>query len=232
MGHDWRDWSSPESPWLREGYFISYERGGVRYYEHILFRDFAHFENLWFESINPDEESGPMVIEDLVQTIGYDADTTMNQLWQLIFGISGQVYVYIEHPTDIHRHGVPKVPKPRKELREVSHYEEWMSPFIEPTFLTEHIIMKPGFDRLNISMYNPETIAIQPRLNFIIAKLIAERVGKEEDGVLTTPQIPGNADRTAKLRAKWSEALDKLYRRVIPHRPLTLMPVRAPEAEV
>jgi len=27
---------------------------------------------------------------------------------------------------------------------------------------------------------------------------------------------------------RWKETLDKLYRRVIPHRPLTILPVRAP----
>jgi len=176
---DWKNWVGPDSPWLMEGYFLSYVREGIRYYEWIAFRDLAHYEYNWHETIHAGEESGPQVPTDLVLTQGYDKDNTTNQLWQLIFGIEGQAYIYIELPTDIHRHGIPKVAKPRKELREVSHFEEYMSPFKEPSFLTEHIMMRPGFDRINLSAYNPESIDLRPRLNIIINKMVTERVGTE-----------------------------------------------------
>lgn len=228
---DWKNWTGPDSPWLQEGYFLSYVKDGVRYYEWIAFRDLAHYEFNWWETINPLTESGPQVPDDLVPTQGYDEQTATNQLWQLIFGIEGQAYIYVELPTDIHRHGIPKVPKPRREFREVSHFEEYMSPFLEPSFLTEHIMMKTGFDRINLSAYNPQTIAIRPRLNIFLNKIATERVGTEQYGVLSTPTVPDNPTRTEQLRAKWSETLDKLHRRQIPHRPLTLMPVRAPETE-
>jgi hypothetical protein len=228
---DWRNWTGPESPWLQEGYFVSYVRDTVRYYEHIRDRDLAHYEYEWSETIASLSESGPYVPEDLVPTQGYDSENATNQIWQVIFGIEGQVYIYIELPTDTHRHGVPKVPKPRRELREVSHFEEWMSPFKEPSFLTEHIMMKPGYDRVNISAYNPQDISVTPRLNFFIAKLVTERIGTEQYGVLNTPVIPDNPSRTDQLKARWMETLEKLYRRQIPHRPLTLKPVWAPETE-
>jgi len=181
--------------------------------------------------MEPDGEWGPAVDENFMPTIGYDPDTTLNQIWQTIFGIDGQVYIYVEIPTDIHRHGLPKVPKPRRELRTVSHFEEYLSPFYEPSFLTEHILMKPGFDRINLSAYNPQPIAMTPSLNWIVAKLQTERVGTEEYGVLRTPVIEGDTDKTERIRQKWEETLDKLYRHQIPCRPLTLMPVRAPETE-
>lgn len=208
----WRDWSS----WIKEGYFISYEVDGVRYYEHVLARDFAHWVYVWPEAVGPGEESGPTVPSELQVTVRYNPDTGLNRIWQVIFGIEGQVYVYVEHPTDIHRHGLPKLPKPTSTERKVSHFEEWMSPFHEPSFITEHFLLRPGYDRMALSIYNPQDVSVTPKLNFLIAKLVTERIGKEEAGVLT-PRVE-----------RFRETLDKLARRVIPHRPLTLRPVRAP----
>jgi len=224
----WTDWSD----WIREGYFISYLRDGIRYYEHIIARDFAHYVYNWHETIGAGDTSGPTVPEDLTMTMGYDPDTTHNRIWQTIFGLKGQVYIYIELPTDIHRHGVPKRPKPDSTMRAVSQFEEYMSPYFDPSFITEHIMMKPGFDRINLEAYNPNAIDMTDvRLNFYIAKLTSERVGKELYGVLSTPVMRGNPEATDRLKIKWSETLDKLYKRQIPSRPLTLMPVRAPAAD-
>lgn len=226
---DWKEWSD----WIREGYFISYEHEGVRCYEHVISRDFAHWVLMW-DSIASGQESGPTVPPYLEITKGYDRRTNTNQFWQLIFGIVGQVYVYIELPTDLHRHGIPKLTKPSSADRAISHFEEWMSPYLEPTFITEHIMMRPGYDRINISMYNPTAITITPRLNFMIAKFITERVGTQEGSMLLTPTVEGDpADPAVKrkndlLKARWQETLEKLYKRQIPHRPLTLEPVRAP----
>ena len=209
---DWKDWSS----WIREGHFVSYVREGVRYYEHVIARDLAHYVYEWPETIEAGEESGPYVPEKLEVTKGYDKTTNTNRIWQLVFGIKGQVYIYVELPTDIHRHGIPKAPKPSRELREVSHFEEWMSPFQEPSFITEHIMMRPDTYRIAFSAYNPNDIDVKPYLNIFIAKLVTERIGTEQGGVLTPAQ------------PRFREVLEKLYKRVIPHRPLTLMPVRAP----
>jgi len=210
------DWSDG---WIREGYFISYYRDGVRYYEHVIARDIAHYEYEWHETISAGQASGPKVPNNLVVTKGYDAKTNLNRIWQLIFGIKGQVYIYVELPTDIHRHGLPKIPKPSAELRKISHFEEWMSPYQEPSFITEHFMLKPGFDRMAFSAYNPQDIDIKPWLNIFVNRMITERIGYEQNGVLTP------------MANRWKEVLEKLYKRVIPHRPITLMPVRAPAAE-
>jgi len=209
---DWKEWSG----WLQEGYFISYYREGVRYYEHIIQRDFAHYVYTWPEMILPLQTSGPFVPEKLEVTRGYDPKTNTNRIWQVIFGIRGQVYVYVELPTDLHRHGIPKAPKPSTDLREVSHFTEGMSPFYEPSFITEHIMIRPETHRIALSAYNPNTTWQLPKLNFMIAKLTTERIGTVQAGVLK-PAEP-----------RFREVLEKLYRRVIPHRPLTIMPVRAP----
>jgi hypothetical protein len=209
----WQEWSD----WLREGYYISYrDQNMVRYYEHVLFRDFARYVYTWPESVPPDETSGPYYPEDLEITMGYDSATGINNIWQMIFGIKGQVYLYVMFPADTKRHGLPKEPWTRTGMREVAHYEEWMSPFKEPSFLTEHFLKRPDLFRIGFEAYNPETVSITPKLNMIIAKLQTERVGTEQGGVLK----PTNE--------RFSELLDKLHRRVIPHRPLTLYPVALP----
>jgi len=213
---DWKEWSQG---WLMGGHYISYVRDGVRYYEHVIARDLAHYSYEWHETISSGQPSGPKIPSYLIVTKGYNEKTNTNRIWQLIFGIKGQVYIYVELPSDIHRHGLPKVPKPSPDLREISHFEEWMSPYQEPTFLTEHFMMKPGFDRIAFSAYNPQDIDIKPWLNIFVNRMVTERIGTEQNGVLKP-----TANR-------WKEILEKLYKRVVPHRPITLMPVRAPAAE-
>ena len=209
----WQDWSS----WLREGYFISYLRDGVRYYEYIVQRDFGHWEYDWDETVDAESTSGPYTPATLEITRGYDEQTNTNRLWQLIFGIKGQSLIYIELPTDIHRHGIPKDPKPSSNNRYTSHFEEYMSPFYEPSFITEHILMRPETQQISFDAYNPDaTDDTDLRLNILLAKLATERVGTSTAGVLTPTQ------------SRWRDTLEKLYKRQIPMRPLTILPVRAP----
>jgi len=215
---DFKDWSEG---WLREGWFLTYFRDNTRFYEHIVARDFAHYEYDWPETISALSTSGPYVPDDLEITKGYDASNRSNQLWQLIFGIKGQVYIYVELPTDIHRHGLPKRAKPSSDLREVSHFEEFMSSFHEPTFMTEHFMMRPDTLKIDFSAYNPQNIAMpNVKLNIMINKMITERIGTIEVSGSSVVQIPANE--------QYREVLDKLYRRLVPCRPITLLPVRAP----
>jgi len=87
---------------------------------------------------------------------------------------------------------------------------------MEPSFITEHFMLRPETSRIAFSAYNPQDISVKPYLRIMIAKLVTERLGTEQAGVLTP------------THDRWRETLDKLYRRVIPHRPITLLPVRAP----
>ena len=217
----WKEWSDG---WIKEGYFISYLKDGVHYFEYVLMRDFGHYEWEWGyppeaapQTILAGQESGPYVPDYLELTKAYDEKTKLNQIWQVIWGMKGQVLLYVELPTDTHRHGIPKVPKPRTNLRRVSHFEEWMSPFDEPCFITEHFMMRPDLDRINFSAYNPNA-QDEPDLvlNFFLNKMVTERIGTVTNGV----QEPTSD--------KWSETLDKLYRRLIPVRPISLYPVMAP----
>lgn len=212
------------SDWLKEGHFISYSAEGVRYYEHIINRDLAHWEYQWPETVEAEADSGPFVPDDLQVTRGYQPNDNTNIIWQMIFGIDGQCFVYVELPTDIHRHGIPKDPKPSSANRYTSHFTEWMSPYYEPSFCTEHFMLNPWTQQIAFDVYNPhEEDLTDLRLNIFIAKLLTERVGDEtygERGVILTPKAN-----------RFQEALDKLYRRVIPHRPLPLYPVWSPASE-
>lgn len=221
---DWRNWSQ----WIQEGHYISYERDRVTYYEYVVMRDFGHWEYNWPELIATVSTSGPYVPDDLEITRGYDEKNNTNQIWQMIFGIESEVLIYVELPTDLHRHGIPKDPKPSAANRYTSHFEEWMSPFNEPSFITEHIMMRPETLQVALSAYNATEISMRPRLNICLAKLLTERVGTEDGGELTTASVKTNKNLTARLGVKWGDVLEKLYRHQVPCKPLTIQPVRAP----
>lgn len=217
MTSEWKEWSS----WLREGYYISYAEDGLRAYEHILYRDWAHWELVWEDRIPPGGNMEMEIPDEMEITRGYDGKSGRNNIWQMIFGIKSQVYIYIELPTDTYRHGLPKKPKPDAHFREVAHFEEYMSPFKEPSFITEHFLKRPNLSRIAFDAYNPENIYLQPRLNIMVAKLVTERLGQEEydenGNLVLTP-----------FRSAYKDTLDKLNKRSIPHRPLTLLPIRMP----
>jgi hypothetical protein len=200
------------SRWILEGQYVKYRIEDTIYYAEVAARDFAHWEYTWSESVSPGSMSGPVRLDDL-------EITKKNHLWQLIFGIKGQVYVYIELPTDIHRHGIPKVPKPSTTTPETSHFTEEMSPYAEPSFITEHYMMRPVNTFVAISVYNPtqNNISITPKFNFWINKMILNPIGSGPVDSAPVASQPHLAD-----------LLDKLYRRVVPCKPITLQPVRAP----
>jgi hypothetical protein len=219
---DFKDWSEG---WIKEGYYISFLKANEYYFERVVMRDLLHYEWDWsdpegnLEAIPALQDAGPVVPEFLEVTKEYDPDKNENRIWQVIFGIKGQVYIYVELPADTHRHGLPKVPKPRSNLPRVSHFEEWMSPFDEPSFITEHFMMRPDLDRIAFSAYNPNNQVAQEgkvTLNFFINSMVTERVGTVVNGSLNPTS------------SRWQETLDKLWRGLIPCRPITLYPVTMP----
>lgn len=221
---DFRNWSDG---WLREGYYISYIRDGTVFYEHIIQRDLGHYVFDWTGTaasggvaptgITTGTESGPHVDPLFEITKGYDKSTNTNHIWQVIFGIKGEVYVYIELPTDLHRHGIPKRPKPGSTQWDVSHFTEEMSQFLCPTFITEHFMMRPETLQIAISIYNPNTITMTDvKINFFINKMVTRRIGTVANGV------------PSPSRSRFADLLNKLYRHQIPCRPITFLPVRAP----
>ena len=227
---DFKDWSAG---WIKDGQNISYRREGIQYFEKIVRRELLHWEYPWHENIVHGTQSGPEVPEILEITKGYNKKSHINHIWQVIFGIKGQVYVYVELPTNIHRHGLPKQAKPGTTNRAVSHFEDWMSPYHEPTFLTEHFMMRPITERINLTAWNPEEDYVRGGmrsviLNFFINSMATERIGTayydDELGLVLEPE-----------RKIMKQTLDKMYTHQIPVRPITLtgvpMPAAAPRGE-
>jgi hypothetical protein len=215
---DWKEWSEG---WLKEGYYISYLVDGITYYERVVMRDFAHYVYVWPETIGIGETSEGHIPEDLEVTRGYDPKTNLNHIWQIIFGIKGQAYIYVQLPADVKRHGTAKRPWHSRELREVAHFEEWMSPYDDPSFITEHWLKRPETYRISFDAYNPPSNGIaltELKLNFFVNKVVTERIGTEEKGELTATQ------------ARFDDVLKKLSQRLIPCRPISIMPVRLPAA--
>ena len=200
-----KEWSSG---WIQEGNFLSYLDRGIRRYYFVKRRDFAHIEHE-FDAVDPLSATDPVTVSDLEITESY------TQLWQLIFGISPDIYVYVWIPAEEARHGVAKRPLPSATLMEVGHFEHWMSPWDEPDWCTEHFLQRPLAPLIAFSFYNPHDIAVKPTLNFFVNKMELEHIGDEEDGKLTP------------AKDIYKETLDKLHRKVIPHRPITLTAVKA-----
>ena len=194
--------------------FYSYLEQQERHYFMVLFRDWAHFEYTWEEDVAAGGFSGPVTITDLETTKG-------NQIWQVIFGLKQDINVYVHIPLDQDRHGVGVRPRQTATFRNVGHYGIQESWWDRPSFLTEHFLLKPEVNDIAFSVFNPRNIAFQENfnpimLNFFIAKCEMERIGTVTSG----EQTPAHA--------RFTETLDKLYRRVLRHRPLTLVPLRAP----
>ena len=84
-------------------------------------------------------------------------------------------------------------------------------------FLAFYLRTQLRFGQIGFDAYNPDSIAdTDLRLNILIAKIGTERIGTSQAGVLIPTQ------------ERWTDVLEKLNRRVIPQRPITIMPVRAP----
>ena len=205
--------------WLMEGHYISFlHEQSVRKYYVVTRRDLARYEYEWAEAITTGTESGPTTMSDLEVTVPW---TQMNQL---IWGIHPQCYVYVQLPTDVERHGLPKRPKHTSSYRTVAHFGMHDSPFDNPSWHTEHFMQRPIDPFIAFTLYNKTPITITPVFNFFINKMELEHIGDEfADGRL---QVGKKQDGTPKT--KFTEILEKLSKLLVPQRRITLLSVRAP----
>ena len=197
--------------WLVEGHYISYydKEAGVERYAFINRRDFAHYEYT-FDEVGAGDVANPVQIDDLEST------QSKTQLFQFIFGIDGEVFVYVHAPPDVVRHGLPKAVQATASNRYVGHFTQWMSPYQHPDWITEHFLLRPPIINIAFGMYNPTDIDITPSLNLFINKCELEPLGYVDEGGVYP------------VKDRYAEIMDKLYRKVVPLRPVTLFPVRAP----
>lgn len=209
--------------WLKEGYFISYEDDSEapprRRYWFVIGRELSHYECKW-DDLKPAGEAltagsfapGPYIVADLEPTL-------KNQMFQVIFGFKPQIYLYTYLPSDLIRRGLPKRPRATSAFPTVGHLIEHWSPYDAPSFWTQHFMIRPLTYNLGFAAYNPFTYTIDEEeifLNFIVNELQLEHIGDVVAGELQP------------AATRFTETLDKLTRRVIPHTPITLGPIRAP----
>lgn len=208
---------------IEEGHFISVlddtVEPFVRRYYFVIGREVSHYETTWhdLEPAGPALTSGvllpgPYIVKDLEPTLE-------NQLYQVIFGFKPQIYLYSYLPAEVIRKGIAKRPRATQAFPTVGHMIEHWSPYDAPSFFTEHRLLRPLTIWMGFAAYNPlpfTVAATDLKINFIINECILEHVGDDIDGNLTA------------AKTRFTETLEKLQKRVIPHKPLTLGPVRAP----
>lgn len=216
------------SDWIKEGHFLSYvdtvEEGTPEKFVFVNARDFAHYEwEFGFPEVAVAERTVASLTVGGPYTVSELKPTRERQIFQIIYGVKPDVYFYQQLPEDMKRHGLPKRAWHSRALREIAHFTMQMSPFHRPSFITEFFLIKNVIDYVDFSVFNPLSITVTPHMNFYFAKLGVENVGKvtkTDAGVVQQPA----SDR-------WTETLDKLYRRLIIYKPITLMPVWAEAAE-
>jgi hypothetical protein len=92
-----------------------------------------------------------------------------------------------------------------------------MSPFREPSFITEHFMIRPETLQIAFDAYNPHSITLRSIvLNIWLNKMVTERIGTVENSTVK-PTF-----------TRFGEILDKLYKQTVPCTPLSILPVRAP----
>lgn len=220
-----QDWTG----WIKEGHFLSYKLGFIKKYFYVEAVEFAHIEYEWAEEIDATTASGPYSMNDLEITRLSDPEAKghyglLGQIWQIIFGIRTQVLIYVQLPTDVERHGVPKRPKATSAFRNVGHYRKWMSPWYAPSFITEHFLIREFSPLISLSAYNPQVIALTPEINFFIAKLAVEKIGEYNPEMSRdTPGWP-----LKPVKPEYMETLRKLDSKIKPCRPITVLAVKSP----
>lgn len=179
--------------WLEEGYFI-------RLYS-------PEFDTKEFYYVNQTERaryqfnwpaSVPSNTENGPQNVEDLKPLSINRLYQGIFGIQSACYIYLNLPLNTRLWGTDKKPIATSALREVGFCDQDESPFKRPTFVTEFFLMKDGsFDFPAFLAFNPTERALTPQLNILLNKCVIEKVNEPE-------------------------TLDKLKKKMIPYRPITL----------
>ena len=181
--------------WIKEGHRISVKE--VDEPEKFFFvkqNRISQIEITFSKDVASDTEVGPDLIKDL-------KPGRTDQLFQCIFGINVGVYAYMNLPVRERLHGLDEVPIASSTNREVGHFTEEMSPFENPTQMTEFFLRKGGgFEYPAISVYNPTNKSLRPKFKYVVNRMVLEQI--------TDP-----------------DTVDKMKRRQLTYRPITLGPL-------
>ncbi|MBW2672940.1 MAG: hypothetical protein JRD89_05915, partial [Deltaproteobacteria bacterium] len=172
--------------WHIEGDYLrlySPETETWRFY-YVKQREQALYIHKWSEKISPNTESGPEDLEDLKPLALNRLDQVIfgvkTRLDQVIFGVKTRCLVYLNLPHETRRWGTDKKPIATSDLREVGYVDEEISPYEEPSFLTEFFLQKGGsYEYPHLYAYNPTNRTLKPTIMFRINKLIVEEITRQ-----------------------------------------------------
>ena len=124
---------------------------------------------------------------------------SLDRLFQIAMGVPDGILAYVKIPTDKARFGTDKVPEQSSSNRFVGWVDSNMSPFTRPSLTdTEFFTQKVGnYEFPRVVLYNQTKRRMKPSLRFDVNRMILQEV--------TNP-----------------ETVDKLVKKFIPSRPLTL----------
>lgn len=124
---------------------------------------------------------------------------SMDRVFQCAMGVPEGVLAYIKIPTDKARFGTDKVPEQSSSNRYVGWIDNSISPFERPSLeATEFFTQKTGnYEYPRVILYNQTKRRMKPMLRFDINRMILQKISNPE-------------------------TVDKLSKKLIPSRPLTL----------
>jgi len=182
---------------LKEGYFIKMAKveDAVEQFYFISRASPQKYVYRWQSTSGADAPIDPG-IEDGQYNITDLKTNNMNYLLEVVFGIKGPAYIYLNLPLETRRFGTDQVPISSSSKRRVGYLTQEDSPWEDPSSVTVHYLMKGGsFEYPALTAYNPHNKAIVPEIKFLIMACLLEQVSEPD-------------------------VLDKLSRKLIPYRPI------------
>lgn len=158
----------------------------------VVASEMGRFAHPWSTVVGGKSEATAEDIENL-------KPLSLDRLFQCAMGMPEGLYAYIKIPTDKSRYGTDKLPEQTSANRQVGWVDYTMSPFEAPSLeQTEFFTQKVGnYEYPRIILYNKTNRRMKPTVRFEVNRMILQEVTN-------------------------AETVDKLKKKLIPCRPVTL----------
>lgn len=187
--------------WLQSGYYIRVYSDAERKFKYYWLREEENLpeyifgqvavDGVSFGSVDAGDETGFIEIEDL--------KPAKNRLYQLLVGVRPAGRFYFEIPSGESIWGTDERPRASTTFRKVGGINQDISPFNNPSWVTEFFLMYNIVPHVNY--YNSTSITTKPEVRFIGKMFLIDDVETLPNG---------------------QEILNKLVKREIPFRPITI----------
>lgn len=143
-------------------------------YVEVTARERARYSHLWSEYIAAGADSGPEEISKI------EPSEDQRSLYQGTFAARERVYLYMSMPSNVRIGGLPLFPKATSTNRRVGYVDNLLSPYKDPGMDTEFFLRgKTTLNLLNLDAFNPTGVALRPRLEFEINKMVVKTITDE-----------------------------------------------------